>query len=95
MTKGIPWQRHGQTINDLIIEKQSHPDSLLGVPILPKFGDDSSQARAVAMAAAYAIIDAELTKVVKRFKEDMKANGLDAVHKYLVDPLLFEEKQNI
>lgn len=94
MTKGNQWFRHAQTITDIITERHSHSDSLLGVPRLPEFGDGGSHIRAAAKVAADAIIDAELTKVVKRFKEDMEANGLDVVHKYLVHPLVFEERQN-
>ena len=93
--RGIRWPRHSKILKDLIIEKQSLSGSLLGVPKLPEFGDDSSQTEVIAMIAAEAIVEAGLTKVVERFQEDIEANGLDAVYKHLVHPLQSEEEQNI
>ena len=43
------------------------------------------------MVSTEAIVEAGVNKMVKQFKEDIEANALDAVHKYLVHPLLFEE----
>lgn len=92
ITKPLDLSSNFQTIRDLIIEGLSRSDSILGVPKLPGFGDDRSETRKIATVAAGAVIDAGLRKTTERFKENIEVNGLDAVYKYLIDPLVFEER---